>query len=256
MFWNGKGVTLLVVGLLLAVVGMLPVYAENATENATVSSEEGAPEMGVAVFKYSPVGISMTQADGVTSSISEFAGHTLIAFTTDTNKTALSVDVLATNLTLEEINADILTKMESKKDFKLISEEETTLGGVPAHKDVFTYSPFEGVSKEVTQIAAVNNGNQYVIQTEAIDGDKSAQELGVPMIESFQFIAIADDNISKMVKSKFKKSAKPSKGYSIYSYPTYSTELDWSWYEGYHWDYVEEWCTCMVETIDYYCWCW
>lgn len=255
MRFFGKGVTLLVIGLILALTGIMTVYAENTTDVAA-SNESSAPVKGMTVFKYSPAGYSIDQPDGLTSSISEFAGHTLVAFTTDTNKTVLSIDVMATNLTLDEVNADIKTQIESKTDYKFISEEDTTLDGKPAKETVFSYSPAEGVTKEVTQVVSVDNGNQYVVRTEAIDGDTTEQEIGLGMVESFKFIPIGDDNISKMVKSKFKKSAKPDKGYNIYSYSTYSLVPDYSWWEGYHWDYVEEWCTCMVETIDYYCWCW
>jgi len=160
----------------------------------------------------------------------------------------LSVDAIQSNMTLDEAIADEKSKMETKTDYSLVSEEETTLGGLEAKKIVFTYTDDLGEQKKTDTIIAVNNGVEYVLMSDA-NATEETQTTIKELIDSFEYIPIEDDNISKMIKTKMKQLNEPDKGYrsSWYSYSSYHY---------YSWDYYYDWCFCHSPRISYYCWCW
>lgn len=225
--------------------GIAIVSAEN--ESVTTEEDITVPVIGVTTFKYSPAGFQLTQPEKITTTLSEFNGHQLVLFLAD-NQSVLSVDAIQSNMTLDEAIADEKSKMETKTDYSLVNEEETTLGGLEANKIVFTYTDDLGEQKKTDTIIAVNNGVEYVLMSDA-NATEETQTTIKELIDSFEYIPIEDDNISKMIKTKMKQLNEPDKGYRSrwYSYSTYHY---------YSWDYYYDWCFCHSPRISYYCWCW
>lgn len=246
MCWIIRTLTLFLVSVCLITAGALPVLAED--ETIPVEEEITVPVEGVTMFKYSPAGFQLTQPDGITSTVSEFDVVQLIVFLNE-EQSFLTVDVTASNETLEDAVAAQKVKMEEKPDYALISEEDTTLGGVPAVKVTFSYTDEIETEKTTEAIIVVNEGYQYVLMSDA-DADAETAALITDMVDTFEFIPVGEDNISKMVKTKMKQMEEPDKGFrwSSYSYNTYHY---------YSWGYAYDWYSYIrTPTLGYYCWCW
>lgn len=238
-------IILLLWGICVLFTTLTPVLAEN--ETVPVGEEITVPVVGETVFKYSPAGYQTVQPDGVNTTLSEFNTHQLVLFLTE-NQSVLSVDAITTNMTLDEAIADEKSKMETKKDYTLVSEENTTLAGQPAYAVTFSYTDELGDSKETKTIIAVNNGLEYVLMSDAkADGDTAVAIK--TLIDSFEFVPVQEDNISKMIKTKMKDLTEPDKHYRRHHYTR-------SVFHYYTWDYYYDWCFCHSPHIRHYCWCW
>lgn len=239
--------------LIFAIIGVIAtsVYAEDENPAPIADGmvdDQSVPVAGVTVYKNSPSGYALNQPDGLVATVSEYAGHNVVIFLSE-NQTILTLDAMQSNLTLDELMSDQKSKIESKEGYELISEGEITLGGESAYDIKFTYTDEIGTVKSIDEIMSVNNGIEYVIQVDKTSWDETSDLITEDMINSFEFIPVAEDTISKMIKSKMKQVQAPDKGYrrSSYSYTTY---------EYYSWDYYYDWCYCNTPHINYYCWCW
>lgn len=222
---------LLLASIFILLVGAVSVVAEN--ETVATSEDITVPVEGVEKFVYGPAGFEVVKPEGLNSTtIAEYEGHQVFMFISDDDDDALSIDVVETNMTLEEAVAEWKAVAEAKENYKLTSENETTLGGEPATEIVFSYSDETG-DKEETALIAVNNGLEYVILYKT-NADEECAMIIQEILDSFTYIPIEEDNISKMVKTKMVKVAAPDKfGWgSSYSY---------QYQEQYSWDYFGGW---------------
>jgi len=236
--------------ILIILFAMAPVSAEDATVDDVVEEQIIVPVEGLTVFKYSPAGFQMTQPDGVTTTISETdGGQQLIMFLTESNM-VLSADFIASNKTLAEVVEDQIELFSSKDDYARISKEEITLGEKPAYKVSFSYTD-EELNETIYKdaVISVNEGLRYVLMS---DTDASEETLGQvkELLDSFVYIPVQEDNISKMIKTKMKQMEEPEKGFRWTSY-SYNT------YHYYSWGYAYDWYSYIrTPTLSYYCWCW
>ncbi len=219
-----------------------------STDADSLSADLSVPVPGVTVYKNGPSGYSLHQPDELVATVSEYAGHDVVMFLSD-NQSVLTIDAMKSNLTLDELISDQKSKIETKDNYQLISEGETTLSGEPAYSIEFKYTDEIGTEKTVDQIMCVNRDFEYIIQEDKTSGDEAIALMAGDMISSFEFVPIEEDTISKMIKSKMKQMQAPDKGYrrSSYSYTSY---------QYYSWDYYYDWCYCSTSYINYYCWCW
>ncbi len=231
------GIILLIICFIF--IGIIPVAGYDG-EDIIVPLE------GVTTFKYSPAGYSLAQPDGIMVTVSEFSGHHLGLFIQE-NQPILSVDASLTNMTLDEIVEAQKKIIEEKDDYAYNSEGETSFAGQSAFFINFTYSDEFANEKQVHEIIAINEGFKYILMS-TIDNSTSNNEIIDQMLNSFQFIPMSDDGISKMVRSKMERMNEPSKGYRHLSYSV-SNSSDYSW------DYYYDWCQCNTSYIDYYCDC-
>jgi hypothetical protein len=190
--------------------GVISVVAENTTANA--SEDITVPVEGVTTFKYGPAGFEVSHPEEIgNATISEFDDHQLFFFISkDDEKNVLSVDVVTSNLTLDEAVSEWKDVIGNKTDFKLVSEKETTLGEKPAQVIEFTYTE-DGEEIKSESIVAVNNGFMYILMNDS--GNAVAKDL----TDSFTFIDVQEDNISKMVQTKMEKVTAPDKFIGIHT---------------------------------------
>lgn len=115
----------------------------------------------------------------------------LVAFLTPTNNKTENLNIQASNVsasdTLSNVTSTILSENEGLANFKLIDSGNTTLGGNPAYKIVFTVTSSSGDNLKVTQIWTVKDGKEYLITYKGSPANydaylSSAQQ----MIDSFQ----------------------------------------------------------------------
>ena len=229
---------------------MAPVSAEDTAASDVVEEQIMVPVEGLTIFKYSPAGFQMTQPDGVTTTISETdGGQQLIMFLTESNM-VLSADFIASNKTLAEVVEDQIELFSSKDDYARISKEEITLGEKPAYKVSFSYTD-EELNETIYKdaVISVNEGLRYVLMS---DTDASEETLGQvkELLDSFVYIPVQEDNISKMIKTKMKQMEEPEKGYRSYRSYSYTT------YHYYSYSYYNSWCYYCYSPVRYYCWCW
>lgn len=220
-------------------IGIIPVVV-------FAGEEISVPIEGVTTFKYSPAGYSLVQPDGIIVTVSEFSGHHLGLFVME-NQPILSVDASSSNTTLDESITIQKRLIEDKDNYSYDSEGETSFAGKPAFFIDFTYTDEFGNEKAVHEIIAINEGYKYILMS-TMDNSSSNTEIIEQMLNSFEFIPISEDGISKMVRSKMERMNEPSKAYRHLSY-SLSNSSDYSW------DYYYDWCNCNTSYIDYYCEC-
>ena len=207
-----NGIVLALLCLGFALVGILPVLAEDTAIEEEIIE---VPIEGVSIFKYSPAGFSINQPDGIATSVSEFGEHQVIIFENNNNFSVLTVDVTNSGSSLDESVAAIKANISQFNNYKLESEEETTIGDIPAYKIKYSHNPEnsgeDAITLNVTQIISINNGLLYVLTMDV--GTEESLATASEMIETIKFVPIEDDNVSKMIKSKFQKMTKPDKSF-------------------------------------------
>lgn len=215
MCWKMHSFMLALLCMGFMIVGTLPVMAEGVSSASNDVNGISVPVEGISIFKYSPAGISINQPDGVLTSVSEIGEHQLMVFENNANLSVLTIDVTKSKDTLNESVSAIKGNNSKLSNYNLVSEENVSLEDQPAYKIKFTYKPENTGSNDITlnatQIISVNNGLLYVLTTDV--GNDETQAVADDMIKTFKFIPIADDNVSKMVKSKFQKMTKPDKSF-------------------------------------------
>lgn len=237
---------LIIFFLITLLMVIVPILADEKAENQLIDEDMSVPLEGITIYKNSPYGYLLNQPDGIMLTVSAFSGHNLLLFLKE-DKPFLSVDVVQSNSTLDENIAIQKTLIEKKKDSKFISEGETTLAGQPAFFVNFTYIDELGKEKSTHEIIAINRGFNYILMFDENDTVLNKKILS-EMINSFEYIPVGEDSISKMVKTKMKRMSEPSKAYRYHSY-SLSNSYDYSW------DYYYDWCNCNTSYIDYYCEC-
>jgi serine/threonine-protein kinase len=115
----------------------------------------------------------------------------LVAFLTPTNNKTENLNIQAYNVTasdtLSNITSTILSENKELANFTLIESGNTTLGGSPAYKTVFTVTSSSGDNLKVTQIWTVKDGKEYLITYKGFPANYDAHlSSAQKMIDSFQ----------------------------------------------------------------------
>jgi hypothetical protein len=98
------------------------------------------------------------------------SGAVDVVFVLPTNNASENLNVqvwnLSANDTLRSLTADMLSEVQNFSDFKQVESGNTTLGGNPAYKIVYTTTVDENLLK-VTQIWTAKDGKEYIITYKA-----------------------------------------------------------------------------------------
>jgi hypothetical protein len=242
MFSISHKLFLIIFCICLSQVGIISVLAEIDNDNTSIVEDTTFLTEGVTIFMYSPAGFSLIQPEGITATIDECPVHTLVNFLRG-KQSVLSVDVNASNSTLNEIIAVQKDMLKKIKGYSLISEGEKNLSGQPGFFIYYKYSDKFGEENLIKEIISVNNGYKYILIT-YLNKNTSEKDQTSDLINSFKFVPIGEDSISKMIKTKMTHITDPSK-FVTNKYTT-------SYYDASIWGNCNIWCNCNSSYIYHY----
>ena len=191
------------------VLGFASVTADTITGD--VKEEISVPLEHVTSFSYGPAGFKIIQPEAISNTTLGEVGDRQVFIFYVTDEKAVTIDATKTNLSLSDAFESWKSVTGEKDSYSLVSEDEITIGGEPAYQVEYSYQD-DANEKQEQAIITVHNGIVYVIQSDS-GASEAVKSSAQSIIDSFEFIPVEDDNISKMVKSKMKKLTEPGKYY-------------------------------------------
>lgn len=243
MFTISHKLFLIILCISLAQVVIISVPAEIDEDNTLIAEDNTILTEEMTIFKYSPAGFSLIQPDRITATVDVCSGRTLVNFFRE-KQLVLSVDVNATNSTLNESIADQKDMLEKKKGYSLISEGERNLSDQPGFFIYFKYADKLGEENLINETILVNSGYKYILRIYLNKAGLEKDQMS-DLINSFKFVPVGEDSISKMIKTEMTRITDPSKDYIIHTYKT-------SYFDYFNWDNYNYWCNCNCSYVDHY----